>query len=540
MGISMQEILSLEYFKDFEVIAGGIGLNKEVQGITTMEAPDCFKWTRGKELVLSSGYVLSKEPDCIARSFEEGSIQQISGLMIKRDRYLKEIPKDVVELFDMHGIPLITMPFAIPWMDIASQVNTAVMNRTIRRFRVQDSSDNPMNRSFKERRIRKILQAVEIEMKFPACLYDLRDEVSYHSSSNFLRITKSYGLEEKDYWEASQPHTKHTLCEYIGMTRYRLINQSNFSGPRVSWVLIPIVVNGVEQAYFVVMESREFLDYYDEISIRIAFLILQSMYEQFIGAKDMGNIGFENFIHYAISCGKGESHKLAAQAAAQGISVTTPYNYVVFRQVDGDFPLQAERKKIMEAFQTCALYSRGKLAFLDDKEGMILLNSEVDRASEVESMLNEFLRKVRQYVPDLNLQFGVCRCQKTLTEIVACVEKCHKVLEMGKKLFPERICWDYEMLGPFAWIHIPEEELEILLARFKILMKDEKSWELLHTLKVYLENNMNFSMTADKLYVHINTIRKRIEKVDELLKIEWDEPMERMKLQLLLNYLELK
>lgn len=67
------------------------------------------------------------------------------------------------------------------------------------------------------------------------------------------------------------PYTKHTLCDYINMARIRLINPGNLAGPRVSWIIIPIVMEDIVQAYFVVMESREFIDYYDEFAIRIAF-----------------------------------------------------------------------------------------------------------------------------------------------------------------------------------------------------------------------------------------------------------------------------
>ena len=92
MGIAIQELLSQEYFKDFFVLAGAKGLHREIQGITVMEAPDAFHWTKGKELVLSSGYVIAKEPDCIEKAFREGSIQKSAGMMIKRERYLEKIP----------------------------------------------------------------------------------------------------------------------------------------------------------------------------------------------------------------------------------------------------------------------------------------------------------------------------------------------------------------------------------------------------------------------------------------------------------------
>lgn len=113
------------------------------------------------------------------------------------------------------------------------------------------------------------------------------------------------------------------------------------------------------------------------------------------------------------------------------------------------------------------------------------------------------------------------------------------LMRMGKILFPEKHIWDYEMLGPLTWLDIPEEELKKLLNSYYELMEDEKNIELLRTLKVYLENNMNYSITAEKTYAHINTIRKRIEKINSLIPVDWQNPVSRMKTELLLQFLEL-
>ena len=50
---------------------------------------------------------------------------------------------------------------------------------------------------------------------------------------------------------------------------------------------------------------------------------------------------------------------------------------------------------------------------------------------------------------------------------------------------------------------------------------------------------MNFSVTAEKMYVHINTIRKRIDKLDRMLQIDWDSYISRLKIEILLQFLEL-
>lgn len=177
MGIQIREILSLEYFKDFHVIAGKQGLNKEIQGITVLDAPDGFCWTQGKELIFSSGYTIKHDPDCIYRAFQEGSMQKTSCMMVKRERYIDKIPQEMLDLFDKYEVPFITMPFSVSWMEVMNQINIAVLNRAIRRFRINGEGALQLaNLSYKEQKIKRILQAVEAEMQFPAFLYDIAEE----------------------------------------------------------------------------------------------------------------------------------------------------------------------------------------------------------------------------------------------------------------------------------------------------------------------------------------------------------------------------
>jgi purine catabolism regulator len=543
MGIALQELLDLECFKDFQVVAGKNGLQREVQGITVLEAPDAYQWACGKELVLSTGYVIAQNPDCIRNAFEEGNIQKTSGLIIKRERYLTEIPQEMIELFDRYSIPLLTMPFSVSYMEVMNQVNIAVMNRTIRRFRIHGGNVyQPSNQTYKVQKIQRILQALEGEMNFPAFLYDLTEQKGYYSSPNFKRITESFGLKEEDYWEPSMPYTRHTLCDYIHMTRLRLINPGNAAGPRVSWILIPIIMNGVTQAYFIVMESREFLDYYDETAIRIGFLLLQAVYEQIMVAQNVGNVGFENFILFALNYHEPDNRRLMYQANIQGISMSNAYVSVVFRQTEQGQSMRGNRKELVDAFQSSSASRIGKMALLEENEGILLLDAGDASVREKEKLcrlLEEFRGKVQELCSEMKLEFGVCRDAGTLAEIQTSVSRCRSVLSMGRVIFPKESIWDYEMLGPLAWLKIPEDELETMLVGYRELLKEEKNEDLLRTLKVYLENNMNYSVTAEKLYVHINTIRKRIDRIRELLPADWDDPVGRLKTELLLQFLGL-
>ena len=189
MGIAMKTLLEQEFFKDFYVVGGAKGLQREVQGIAIMDAPDAYRWTKGKELVITSGYSIRMEPDSMKQAFDEGMMQQTSGMMIKRGRHLPQISQEIIDLFDQYEIPLVSMPFEISYMDVMQQINTIVLNRTIRRFQIQKNGAFSLwPITYKVQKIKKILQAVEVEMDFPAFLFDVCEKEGYYISENFKRI----------------------------------------------------------------------------------------------------------------------------------------------------------------------------------------------------------------------------------------------------------------------------------------------------------------------------------------------------------------
>ncbi len=541
MGITVRELLNVEFFRDFKVIAGRNGLNREIQGVTVADAPDGYRWKSEKELCFSSGYVFVNDPCFIHGIF--GGETHPAGMVIKRGRYLEEIPEYIIQISDEYDVPLITMPYGIPWMEAINQVYVAVINHAIQLFGVSTHSlpYRPQNVNYKEQKINKILRAVESDMEFPALLYDLYENKSYYSSDRFSEITRKYDLHESDYWEPSVPHSRHTLCDSILMTRYRLIRGEAQGQPRISWITIPIVVGGAPQAYFCVMESRKFLDFCDEYSMRIAYLSLLSIYEQAVALRDSYNVGFEQLVHLALESGGEDDHRLHYQASQQGISLEEPYIYVLFQHDHKNFDIRTKRNAVMDLFLHCGMESKGRMAFLSRTEGMILLRSRGAAGEDrkrILSVLTEFQEKMARKFEGMQWRFAVCFEPRRLLDIRLCVEKGRKTLKIGQIAFPDTRILDYNDLGILTWLDVPDEELKSLLDDFSTLMHADKNRELLHTLKVYLENNMNYSLTAERLYVNINTIRRRIEKINEMVHVDWNHYYTRVKISLMLQFMQ--
>jgi purine catabolism regulator len=539
VGIAIRELLALEYFEGFRVLAGAQNLDREVQGVTVLDAPDSFRWTRGKELILSSGYVLQQDPDCVARWQQEGYLTQMACLVIKAGRYLTPVPPELIRIFEENGIPLLEAPFSVAYMDLMHQVNVAIMNKTTKRFRISDSGSFALGEtSYKERKIRRILQAVEVEMNFPALLWDLTENRAFASSSNFQRVVEAHGLGGTDFWEPRQPCTRHTLCDSLHMVRYRLQEDAE-SQPRFSWITVPIVFEGTPRAYFVVMESRGLIDYFDEYALRIAALLLQSVYEQVIVARNVGDIGFENLILLALSC--RDPARFLPQAGALNLNINQAFFFAVLRQKAGDAALSTRRAALSaEAHRLCR-DSGARLAFLSESECLILFpfgGKERERL-QMRERLEALCGCMGGREGDARLEAGYFEEPGTLQDVPRNVERCRQALALGQTLYPDRRIWSYEEFGPLAWLKLPEDELSMMAREFLPLLGDPRNVEMLKTLKVYLASNMSFSDTAEKQFVHINTVRKRIERVNDLLHIDWEDSFARMKLELLLQFLKI-
>jgi len=246
-------------------------------------------------------------------------------------------------------------------------------------------------------------------------------------------------------------------------------------------------------------------------------------------------------VHLALESTDEDSYRLHYQANQQGISMEESYIYVLFQHDHKEFDVRTRRNVVMEQFLHCGLESRARMALLSRTEGIILLRTNGQNGSEkkqIDAILAEFQNRLMRKFEGMNWIFAVSYEPRRLSEIRMCVEKGRKTLKIGRIAFPDTKVLDYQDLGILTWLDVPDEELKQLLEDFSALMHAEKNRELLYTLKVYLENNMNYSLTAEKLYVNINTIRRRIEKVNELVNMDWNNYYTRIKVGLMLQFMQ--
>lgn len=537
MGISVKEMLDAEFFKEYKILAGKDGLNNQIQGVAILDSEDGFHWSREKEFVISSGYIFMKNPNLFEEYINSKHFKGTACFGIKVGRFLKEIPENIIEQFNKHKIPLIDIPYKDSWMDIMNALNVTVMNKNINRFNIKEINSNKyLDLSYQVRKINKILNAVEYEMNFSAMLYDLSNNKAYYSSNKFKEVSKDLNIE--DFWKPSFDYSKEILCKDIKMSRYRFYD-SKYEAP-FSWITVPITIDNKIKAYFVVIEATGLIDYFDQFSLRIGFLLIQELYEQIFVKQLMEDSQFIKFIENILNDNLKDKDSIINIANDLNISINDKFYTIVMNQTNEKVILSGLR----ETFKNCTRNAFGfedyKMSFIEDNSCLFLIKensgfSEKQNIKLIKEKLSNLKKRLELDIDNLELSFGISDIPDFIYETKKSYQRAEKAISIGKLLYPKEEFCSYSNLGAFAWMDIKDDEVNIMLRDISVLLEDEKYKEYIHTLKVYLECKMNFSLTAKNLYVHINTVRKRIEDITYLLKIDLEDPMNRLKLEILLK-----
>jgi len=538
MGLSLREILKSEYFKDFKVLAGHGGLDKQVQGLAVLDAPDGFKWAQGKEFMITSGYVFYQNPGLLESFLNSEEFKVVSGVGIKLERYLKKIPdQHILEAFNEHNIPLIHIPLVFSWMDLITHFNVLIMNKNIRQFNIGNINPHSFSDlSYQVQKINKILSQIEREMGFPAMLYDFISEKAYYSSSAF-RETADY-FKTEDFWHPSFSHIKEILCDSLQMIRYKVYD-AKCEKP-YSWITMPITVGDKVEAYFVLIEARGVIDYADQFSLRTGFLLLQSVYEQILVAQSIGDMGFERFITETIA-GKLRNHEVMAKRAGDlGLDNNAAFYLLLMKQINKEVHLSDHKEALKNAAQNSVNQLSARMAVVDDNSCVFLIQMN-DRAlggkdlKVIKAAMEALERRLQSKIKNVSLMFGISNIGDMVYGIERNYARCERAIGIGRILFPAENYYVYSELGPFAWMDIKEDELDVMLKDLRRLLKEDEKKELVKTLKAYLDCQMNYSLTARQLFVHINTVRKRIDDIRDLLDLNLEDSMDRLKLEVLLK-----
>lgn len=160
-----------------------------------------------------------------------------------------------------------------------------------------------------------------------------------------------------------------------------------------------------------------------------------------------------------------------------------------------------------------------KIFLLNRMNQFILFIPQINGSSkeyEFEDILKDLDCLMEKQIGEGGYQISVSEWVNQSSMLRECYRQTKEVYEKGRWLFPEKRIVYYSELGIFSMVDLNKKnELENIMQNE--LGELVKYNELIITLQAYIDHNMNMQETADALYVHINTMKYRLKKIDCML-----------------------
>lgn len=128
-GISVADVLALSSLSTARLVAGASGADRMVRRLNVMEVPDILPWVKPDELILTTGYPLRHRPSSLIQLIADLDDRGLAAFAIKLARYVDELPEGMLAEADRRGFPVILLPDDVGFDDILNQVLTEILNK---------------------------------------------------------------------------------------------------------------------------------------------------------------------------------------------------------------------------------------------------------------------------------------------------------------------------------------------------------------------------------------------------------------------------
>ncbi|WP_019152487.1 PucR family transcriptional regulator [Robertmurraya massiliosenegalensis] len=171
--------------------------------------------------------------------------------------------------------------------------------------------------------------------------------------------------------------------------------------------------------------------------------------------------------------------------------------------------LEWDKQEVESALQN-SFISNVSIVWIEELNGVILEEMSTDSTTEIE--LDSIISNLES---DLFIQMSLY-IGKTYEVDEAFPE--HFLLERkwfkeGIETLPSERIYRFEKVFPVMLVEQMSNQLKRTLVENFSLFKEEP--ELLKTIKIFIENSLNVSLTAKKMYIHRNTLQYRIDRFTE-------------------------
>lgn len=541
--VPLRDVLKVDTMADTVVLAGRSGLDRVVTRLNVMEVPDILDWVRPHALLVTAGYPLMGLGEDrfidLVRGLDE---RQVAALGVKVGRYVDAIPPGVLDVADDLGFPLLALSADMAFDDLLEQVHV----------RLTDVQADVLQRTDA---LHGALEGLVLE---GAGLEQIASRIADVLGIGILVTT----VDGRELAGALTQEMRETLTEAdafdptgrFRVERLRLQPMSIGSGQ----VLVqPVVAANSDLARLVAFDPERVVPKDDVYALQrasavAALLISQQQAVSAVESKYRGD-----FLRDVLSGRAGEDRRVQEYAAGLGWSIDLPAMVVTAKLDPPNFEDEqvptVTRRSWQERFfvawnKVVASHSKQypSADFFDEVVSIISVPERLRQDPKADTAyLHAQVGKIVTAVSGDRggrrrpFSVGTSRLAVTLEDLPAAYGQARRANEVGHRVSGGSSTSHFDDLGIHRLIGLIPDRREMVAFAQDILGEiagqSADAGSLRETLQVLLDTNLNVAEASRIQYVHYNTMRYRITKLEQILGQFTTDPALRLNLAVALQ-----
>lgn len=502
MGLTLRNVMKLGKFNECEVIAGHKGLSRVVERVTIMEVPEIVQWLKNKELILTSLFAIKDDYGAQSKLIQELYAADASALAIKPFQFMDKIPDAIIDHANELDFPIIFIPDHVKYLDILYPVMHQIFNdKVVLQEDVEHASTILREISLNNQGVDVFAENLE---------YLIKNDITIESEFPYIRSTIS---ETK-----VTPLSNDEIYELSVLQRPLQINRE-YDDKTVACIVSPIIVDGdyygnitswsINNEHLssdlVILEEASTLLSLEFLKLKVKHDVAQQYENDF-----MRELLFSQNIRERSILEWGEKYNITKDTSyicmlfSAGFTDSQNKDYEKLK----DDKINAIVKKMLP--DALAGYIRNGICVITPASGDNNLNH----------VFQELYDRIQQFIgSDYTLFLGVGRQETGPQGIQKSFQQADQALYLLETINHSSGMIYYDDLGVYRLINLLRDSKELrdfYNEKMAGLLNNDKKNELFHTIRTYFHHNEILKTTAESLYIHVNTLKYRLKKIEEI------------------------
>jgi purine catabolism regulator len=517
MHLTVDQALTIHPFSEGKLIAGSSGTSRIIKSVNVMDAPDITDWIKDGEMLLTTAFIMKDNPENAIHLLRKLDQRGSAGLGIKLGRFWKTVPDVLKEEADLLGFPIIELPYRFTFSD---QINGLFHDEMLRNTRalhtVLEKQKLLMRFALKSDHIRQLFEDISNVIGYQIAIIGSRGHVAFNDTAfTEKQLTRGWPWKSHHQWVNAGD---------IHYYRFPLIQKGDCIG-FVMFFPPDAFLLKVEEGLF--HQAAEIISFHMSFSYKEYFEhTLQKDFSSLLVRYLKKSVSIDSVIDYAarleLDIFKGPFQCVLAEAAT--------------------FADRSQRVKILEELREEFLHNpiikelNGVHVYLDDGLFSIYPIEEMQGEEKLGKVLSSCVNGLFDPNKDQALRLAMSNRKAKPESLLEAFSECSETMQLAERLDIKERVVQFDMIEwAYIFQHVPRERMERFCDKVLggLVSKDsEDSHVMLRTLEAFLDNDGQVNETAKRLFIHRNTATYRIEKISELLDMDFKKVNDLLRLKL--------